>query len=349
MHFGKRNFINRLTTSMLCIIMFLSATILTACSTTLTDPVTVSGFALNTYVSISAYTTGGHSTSALKDILNEALNLCNTYEAKFSRTLTSSTLYKVNNHTQSNIDAELGELIQTGLDYSATSNGAFDITIGSVSSLWDFTSDNPVLPEHSELLTALQYVDYRQVSLEKCEDGTYNISLPDGMIIDLGAVAKGYIADRIKDFLIENNITSAIINLGGNVLCIGKKNASDKFNVALKDPSEPTNIIKVLQLDNMSCVTSGSYERSFEHEGKLYHHILNPKTAYPYDNGLTSVTIISNRSVTGDCLSTVCYSLGKDEGLKLINSIDGVEAMFITDNNEIYYSDNFESYISKSN
>lgn len=299
----------------------------------------VTGYKLNTIVTIDAY------SKTTTDVLNSALALCDTYEKMFSRTMTDSLLYQVNNHQITQIPEELAQLIQYGIEYSELSNGAFDLTIGSVSQLWDFTAEQPKVPDAAAIAQSLQYVDYKKISLTK-QNNTWNISIPEGTIIDLGAIAKGYIADKIKDYLLENNVTSAIINLGGNVLCIGGKTTTSSFAVGVKKPfSQTGESLAVLSINDMSAVSSGTYERYFYSGEQFYHHILNPSTGYPYNNGLTDVTIISEQSVIGDCLSTTCFTLGLDEGLKLIEATDNVEAIFVTEDGNIHYSSGAKAYI----
>ena len=157
-----------------CILIFLSFLLSGCQNTALSDPVQVTGYKLNTYVAVSAYTTGGHKTSELKEILNEALRICDTYELMFSRTNPDSILYKLNDGQITTVPHELGELISYGIQYADMSDGAFDITIGSVSSLWDFTSDNPAVPDDSDIQNALSYVDYTRLKLTENNDGTYS-------------------------------------------------------------------------------------------------------------------------------------------------------------------------------
>ncbi|MBQ4282631.1 MAG: FAD:protein FMN transferase [Lachnospira sp.] len=340
-----KNYIKLLSYSILiCCITF--PVLLTGCGTTIKDPVSVTGYKLNTYVTIKSYTTGGHSTTKLNQILDEALSMCDKYEMLFSRTHPDSTLYKVNSGETKVIPAELAELIQAGIRYGEISDGAFDISIGAVSSLWDFTADTPVIPDSGHINTALSSVDYTNIKLTPNSDGTFTIEKPSDMIIDLGAVAKGYIADKLKEFLLKNNINHALIDLGGNILCVGGKTESSNFNVGIKKPfSEKGETLVTLSLNNVSAVSSGNYERYFYENDTLYHHILNPKTGYPYDNNLSGVTIISESSLMGDCLSTTSFALGLEEGLKLINNTADVEAMFVTNTGEVHYSDGFNKYI----
>ena len=322
-------------------LLLITSFLLSSCSKT-TQPTTVSGFKFNTYISITAY------SKVDSNVLDKCLDLCDKYENLYSRTIESSTLSKVNNHEITEIPEELAKLIQYGIQYGDLSNGAFDITIGSVSSLWDFTSDDPQVPTSSNIKSALAYVNYKNISLQKKpgSDDTYLISIPNGTIIDLGANAKGYIADKLKEYLLENGVTSALINLGGNILCVGNKPDDTAFNIGVKKPfSESGESLVTLKITDKSVVSSGTYERCFTKDGQFYHHILDPKTGYPYNNQLTSVTIISDSSVQGDCLSTTCFALGLDEGLKLVESLDGIEAIFVTSDNQIHYSSGVSKYI----
>ena len=326
--------------SYVILVILILGFLLAACqkpAVTLTTPESVNGFKLNTFVQIDSY------SGIPKKTLNEALNLCDYYENIFSRTKEDSELSRVNSNQTTDISKELYELISAGLEYAALSNGAFDITIGSVSSLWDFTAESPKVPDSGRIAEALTHVDYTRVSVSDNGDGTYSISKPDDVILDLGAVAKGYIADKIKDFLEENGVKHAIINLGGNVLCIGKKTNTDNFGIGVRKPFAANNEVLV---DDSSVVSSGNYERYFyADDGTFYHHILNPATGYSYDNDLSDVTILSKDSLTGDCLSTTCFCLGLEDGMKLIESFDGIEAVFVTNEGEIHYSSGAKTYV----
>lgn len=308
---------------------------------TISTPETVSGFKLNTFVQIDSY------TSISQDVLDNALNLCDYYENIFSRTKEDSELYKINSESSANISKELYELISTSLDYCKLSNGSFDITIGSISSLWDFTSDSPKVPDAALIDAALPLVDYTKVSVTDNGNDTYTISKPADATIDLGAVAKGYIADRIKEYLESQGVSRAIINLGGNVLCIGRKSSSDNFAIGVRKPFAANNeVLFALSVDDTSVVSSGNYERYFyADDGTFYHHILNPKTGYSYDNDLSDVTILSDNSLSGDCLSTTCFCLGLNEGMKLIESLDNTEAVFVTNEGDIYYTSGASSHV----
>ena len=178
----------------------------------------------------------------------------------------------------------------------------------------DFVSDEKIVPDDAALKNALPLVNYENVTLE----GDQIRFAKDGMGLDFGAIAKGYIADQIKEFLISKGVKSAIIDLGGNTLCIGKKPDGSPFHIGIQKPfAERSETIAALEINDKSVVSSGIYERYFEKDGNFYHHILNPKTGYPYDNSLISVTIISDKSVDGDGLGAynlLCTSIGKRHG-----------------------------------
>lgn len=305
------------------------------------EPISRSAFLLNTFVSVTLYDTRDEA------VLDHAMELCREYEAIFSRTLKTSELYALNHRAPDSVTVSLSDdmatLLQKSLYYCELSGGAFDITIEPVSSLWDFTSGAASLPDVDKLEQALTQVGYRALSL----DGN-TLTYHSPAFIDLGATAKGYIADRLKEYLVGAGVKSAIINLGGNVLCIGSRPDKSPFAVGLQKPfADRSETFAVLQADDQSVVTSGVYERHFILDGRNYHHILNPRTGYPYDNGLLSVTILSDASVDGDALSTVCFSLGLDKGMRLIDSMDGVYACMIDEDYRVYYSEGMEAYVKE--
>lgn len=327
-------------------------------STTGNQPISISSIKLNTAVQITIY------DSQDKALLDDCLALCDKYELIFSRTNEKSELYKLNHRKDVSdgdfstdgqttpypvsgtadtwhISEDLAALLSEGLDITRESDGAFDIAIAPLTSLWDFTAEDPEVPDDAAIQKALPLCSSDGVTI----DGE-DITLPsDDIQFDVGAIAKGYIADRLKDFLIKKGVKSAIINLGGNVLCIGSKPDGTPFKIGIQKPFADRNETEaVMDITGKSVVSSGIYERCFKQDGKLYHHILNPQTGYPYDNGLISVTIISDQSVDGDALSTTCFALGLEDGLKFAEK-KGVQAVFITEDYELHYTDGFRDEI----
>ncbi len=306
------------------------------------EPISKTDYMLNTVVSVTIYDSQDES------LLDEALEICQKYENLVSPTLKTSEIYRLNHGELPEEDgfyqlsSETADLIARGLEYCELSDGAFDIAIEPVSSLWDFTSGEAVIPSQEDIQAALPLVDYRDVVLE----GTKIHFNKEGMGINLGAIAKGYIADKMKEYLQDQGVESAIIDLGGNVLCIGERTDGAPFRVGIRKPfADRSETAAIMEISDKSVVSSGVYERFFEKDGVLYHHILNPETGYPYENSLISVTIISDKSTDGDGLSTTCFALGLEKGMELINSLSDVQAVFITDDYQLHYSENFQDTI----
>ena len=351
-----------LCTVLVCpMLLFTGCENITDADTSITgnEPISISSIKLNTAVQITIY------DSQDKALLDDCLALCDRYELIFSRTNEKSELYKLNHRKDTSdkdpnadgqttpypvsgtadtwhISEDLASLLSQGLSITRESDGAFDIAIAPLTSLWDFTAEDPKVPDDAAIQKALPLCSSDGVTI----DGQ-DITLPsDDIQFDVGAIAKGYIADRMKDLLVKKGVKSAIINLGGNVLCIGSKPDGTPFKVGIQKPFADRNETEaVMDITGKSVVSSGIYERCFKQNGKLYHHILNPKTGYPYDNSLISVTIISDQSVDGDALSTTCFALGLEDGLKFAEK-KGVQAVFITEDYELHYTDGFQDEIN---
>lgn len=239
-------------------------------------------------------------------------------------------------------------VVKKGLEYSKLSGGSLDITIGPLVKLWGIGTDNAKLPSEKEINEKKALIDYNKIQIDESKK---SIFLKDSnMIIDLGAIAKGYAADEIVKILKNAEVSSAIIDLGGNIYVLGDKIDGTPWKVGVQNPEKSdSDTIGFVSVSNKSIVTSGVYERYFEQDGKNYHHILSPDTGYPYDNNILGVSILSNNSIDGDSLSTTLFALGVDEGLKLINSLDDVEAIFITKNHELYLTNGFKKAFTLTN
>lgn len=290
-----------------------------------------SGFYFDTIISVTLY------DSSKTQELEHCFELADTYEKYFSTKIEDSDISKINDAGTKpvRVHEETKELLEMGLSYSELSQGKFDITIGKLTELWDFHSESPSLPNKKKVAKAVSSIDYRNVKINGNE---VSLSNPDAAI-DLGGIAKGYIADKIKDYLLSCNITSGIINLGGNVLTIGEKTDGSAYTIGIQKPFDENGaVIASLKLKGQTVVTSGTYERFFQKDGVLYHHILDVGTGYPYDNGLCSVSIICAKSTDGDGLSTTCFALGLKKGMELIESLDDTEAIFITSDQILHCS-----------
>lgn len=297
-----------------------------------TEPITRTSFKLDTVITITIY--DSEDTS----LLDGAMELCDYYENLLSRTREVSEIYQLNQGTRQEVSEDTAALLALARSYSEKTGGLFDPTIGPVSSLWDFHAKEPKAPEKEQIRAALSLVDYRDMTLS----GNTVTFRKEGMMLDLGGIAKGYIADRIKDYLLEQNVKSAVINLGGNVLCIGGRPDGTPFQIGIQQPFEENSTeIPPLAIRDQAVVTSGIYQRYFEENGIFYHHILDPETGYPCDNELVSVTIICDRSADGDALSTSCFLMGLEKGIEFVNQSENVQAVFITKKGEVFYSDGF--------
>lgn len=297
----------------------LGLVLLLLCGCTESQENTDTRFLLDTVVSLTA-----NCDSAT---LDGAFDLCESYEKLLSRTVKDSDVYTlntadgfvaVNEHTK--------KIIEKAVYYGDLSNGKFDITIYPVSSLWDFNES--VIPSRDEIAEALKNIDYQSIEID---NNSVNLN---GKQIDLGGIAKGYIADRILEYFKDKNISEGIIDLGGNLVLWGDRD----YTVGIKQPFSDGELAATLKVRNKTVVTSGTYERYIPADIKLYHHILDPDTGYACDSDLTSATIIAESSLDADALSTVCILLGLDKAKALIESTPETEAVFIDNYGKLHYT-----------
>ncbi len=343
------------------VLLLLLSIIITACSHSRSNsPVSRTGFAFDTVVTITIY------DSQKEDVLSECLALCEEYESLFSATLEGSEVWNIN-HANGNaveVSYDTAALIQSALYYCGHSQGVLDLTLRPIAEEWDISGQMEkasgnmdyeyYIPSDQTLSELLGHVNYKNVILmdadgneidshDKLSDDTdYFVMLKDSQsAIDLGFIAKGYIADQLKKYLLSENIGSGIISLGGNILLVGSKPDGSPFQVGIQKPfGAPNEVISTVQKSDVSIVSSGCYERFFitndnEKERTVYHHIFDITTGYPVQNDLLGVTIFSDSSVEGDALSTYCYLLGLEKGLEYIRSLDDVDAVFVTKDYEV--------------
>ena len=224
-------------------------------------------------------------------------------------------------------------LIGRSLEIGRLTEGAFDVTFAGVGKLWDFKARPPKLPSREEVAAALTKVDYRRVQVD-LEGGT--VTLPAGMRIGLGGIAKGYGVDRAMALLMKRGIKHAVVNAGGDLKALGRKR--DKpWEIAIKHPRERERVLAVLPVSNVCVVTSGDYERFFEHEGKRYHHILDPRTGYPSE-GCMSATITAPDAAFADALATAMCVLGPKKGLEIVEKLPRVEAILVDLEGQVHVS-----------
>jgi FAD:protein FMN transferase len=236
--------------------------------------------------------------------------------------------------TDVTVSQDTFEVLREALRYSRLSDGAFDVTVWPLVKLWGIGSGNETVPAEDLIAEALALVDHRRLSLN--DDGT--VTLPDeGMGLDVGAIAKGYAADEAAAILRDGGVDHALLDFGGNILVIGDKPDGTAWRIGVQRPdARRSEYIGIVSAVDRTVVTSGPYERFFVEDGVRYHHILDPKTGYPSRNGLEQVTIVSERSIDADALSTAGYILGLEEAWKLVESLDGVEAIFATEDRRVY-------------
>ncbi len=296
----------------------------------------VVGFYFDTVITLSAYVTDDAP-------LKEALDECARYEKLFSRTVQGSDVWRINDeHGNVAVSSDTAEMLRDALAISEASGGAFDPTVEPETKLWNFSGETAVLPDANALAEAATHVDYRKLVVSGD-----TVTLPDDMGLDLGGIAKGYIADRLSEFLRARGVTSALINLGGNVLTIGRRATDDKpWVVGIQDPEADSGVNKMtFRAEDLSVVTSGNYQRYFILNGIRYHHLLDPVTGWPVENGLDSVTILSKSSAMGDALSTACYVLGLEKGMELIGKFDGIDAVFIGSDGTVTMTDGAKALV----
>ena len=290
-------------------------------------------FAFDTVCSIQVFTSLQEKEA--QDILDEAFAKLKQLETVFSPTLKESELYKLNENTAVNeipISLELYHIIEESLRFAHLTSGAFNPCIGSLTKLWQpLWKGEAELPSREEIENALKFVNY-----EDCTLLNGSILKSPYIKIDLGASVKGYATDCIKAILTEKGIKKAVVDLGGNVLVMQEDDES-KMKVGIKSPiiHESNKVAGYVEVKNKAIVTSGNYERFFERGGKLYHHIISSKTGYPVENGLRSVTIISDEAMISDILSTSCFVLGLEASKTLLEKFPKVSAIFFLDNDEI--------------
>ena len=300
---------------------------------------------MGTVVTVSLYDSND------EEILNKVFNKVKELESTLSINENGTLVDKINEEagiSPVKVDDYTYTVVKKGVEYSKLSNGLFDISVGPIVKLWSIGLPEAKVPTQEEIDERLPLIGYSDIELNDADKTIY--LKRKGMIIDLGGIAKGYTADVISDILTEEGVNSAIINLGGNIFAHGKKPNGDEWKIGIQDPfSERGGIIGTLTTSNKSIVTSGIYERYIEKDGVKYHHILSPKTGYPYENEIAGITIVSDKSTDGDALSTSVFAMGVEEGMKFVNSIDGIDAIFITKDNKVYITDGIRNVFTLSN
>ena len=314
---------------------------LTACGETAAESETRTVYAMDTVMNLTVY--GENAAAALESAEKELHTLD---EAVLSRTAEGSELYALNTSNGETVeygaDDILPALIETALTISDATDGAFDPTLAPVLDAWGFTKDERRVPFADELKELLSHTGCGKVALEKTADG-WTVTLLDGAQLDLGGIAKGYAADLLRAQLEKEGVTSATLDLGGDVFVMGRKTDGSDWRIAVKDPADTESYLGVVSAADKFIVTSGVYERYFEENGVRYHHILDPKTGCPAESGLVSVTVLCENGAWADALSTACFVLGPDGALALRDDLadqgTNFELILATDDGRVLYTD----------
>ncbi|RXT58385.1 FAD:protein FMN transferase [Lacticaseibacillus chiayiensis] len=326
------------------VLLMLLALVTTACSgkpaakRTLVegDPYSDTQFLMGTVVTVKIYDKGKQGA------LDAAFSRVQQLADQLTVNQKGSEVDKINQNAgikSVHVTPSVYRVIVAAKHYSENSNGSFDLAIGPITSLWHIGFADARKPAQSEIDAKLPLVHYRDVVLNKKQQTVY--LKKKGMAIDLGGIAKGFITDEVVKTLKKQHVTTAIIDLGGNIFVMGKspKDAKKDWNVGIQDPKKPRGTaIGTLPASNRTVVTSGIYERYLKVNGKVYMHLMNPKTGYPFDNELMGVSIVTNKSVDGDALSTATFDKGLVDGMTYIEKLKYADAIFVTKDKRVYVS-----------
>ncbi|WP_410506226.1 FAD:protein FMN transferase [Haloimpatiens sp. FM7315] len=290
-------------------------------------------YIMGTIVNLKAY----GSKKSTRDALEAATTRLSEIENKMSVNKSDSEVSKINNNAgfkHQKVSEDIYYVLNKAMEYAKLSKGNFDITVEPLVKLWGIGTKNAHVPSLNEIERAKALINYKYLNIKSKKEAYLE---KKDMAIDLGGIAKGYAADEIKTIFKEKGIKSAFINIGGNVNLLGKKTDGTPWKIGIQNPlKDKGEYMGVLTLEDKSIVTSGNYERYFIENGKRYHHIFDVKTGYPSENGIISATIVSEKSIDGDALSTTTYVLGVADAMNLIESIKGVEGVFITKDKKVY-------------
>lgn len=284
-------------------------------------------YAMNTTMEFTVY--GSAS------LVDDAEALINSLEDELSVTKDTSEIAQINQNGSGTVTGSTADLMEKALAMCSRTNGTLDISVYPIVRAWGFTTGSYKVPSEEELTSLLPLVDYTNVQYDEV---TGEVILPAGMEIDLGSIAKGYAGQQAAELLREKGVTSALLNLGGNVQTIGSKPDGGAWQIAVKNPhnKEPMMVVSVR---DKAVVTSGGYERYFEQDGKTYWHIMDPKTGRPADSGLLAVTVIGEDGAMCDGLSTSLFVMGLEKAAALWAESSDFEAIFIAADGTVYITD----------
>ena len=321
----------------LYLIFIINIFIMSSCSLAPQNSETIiSGIYFDTFVSITLY------DNENDNVVQEIKSTLTYYDELLSESNLNSDIYKINNNINNIINPETQKLILDSLEFAKLSDGKLDPTIEGVSALYNFDTSEHDFPSKDSISNALLSVDYKSISIA---NNTLIKNNPDTKIC-LGFIAKGYISDKLKEILAQNNIKGGLINLGGNILTYGEKNDKSDFIIGIEKPFREGESAVCLKIaGDTTVVTSGVYERYFTNNNKTYSHIINTSTGYPISNNLYSVSVIGPSSETADALSTLLLIEGYNDSEYILNNYPEYQAIYVFEDYSIKYSKNFNKDI----
>ena len=301
---------------------------LTGCSAESSpEPVQGTFFAMDTVMDFTIYGESG--------LIDQSESLIASLESLVSVTDANSELYAINQTGSGTLTGKASSLMEQALEICRRTDDALDLSIYPIVRAWGFTTGSYQVPDEAEIQALLPLVDYRKIQYDAA---TGTVTLPEGMEIDLGSVAKGYAGQLAAQMLREHSVQSALLNLGGNVQTVGAKPDGSPWQIGIKDP-QGEDAMMVLSVEDQAVVTSGGYERYFEQDGQTYWHIMDPSTGHPADSGLISVTIVGDEGVVCDGLSTALFVMGLEKAADLWAQSGDFEAVFVTASGEVYITE----------
>lgn len=302
--------------------LFLTIILLCGCSST--TPNSRTFFAMDTIMAVNIY---GNETAA---------KMCEEYVISLEQLLSAqkseSDTSRINAAAgEVAISDETSELLKMVLDFSDETGGIYDPTVYLLVKEWGFIGGEYTVPENERISELLENVGYEKITLSE-----NNVSIPKDVEIDFGACAKGYAADKLTEILRDNNVTSALLDLGGNIQVIGVKPDGEEWKIGVANPESPSESLGTMLLSDCAAVTSGGYQRYFVDENGVRHcHIINPRTGYPADNGISSVTVVAKSGTRADMLSTALFIMGVNEAVDFWRRSEDFEMLIVTEGGEI--------------
>ena len=296
-------------------------------------------FAMDTYMTLTVYARD-------ESILRSAEEKVREIEDRLSVTKEGSEISALNRDGHAEVSRETGTLLSETLEFSKMTEGALDPSIYPIVRLWGFTTGEHRVPSDGEISETLPYVDWTKIRLEKNESGGETVSVPEGAMLDLGAVTKGYAGSVLRDQLLRAGVESAILDLGGNIQTVGTKPDGTLWRVAVKDPGAD-GYLGVLQIGELAVVTSGAYERFFEQDGVRYGHIMDPETGRPAETDLVSVTVVHSDGVLCDALSTALFVMGVEKSTEFWKSRSDFDLLLVTKDGRLLVTEGLASRFQK--